>query len=106
MRLAVDPDKHLIKMPAPLRIESMMNTAFPDLGSKQWAKAVPPVPHRFVRDIDASFVEQVLDLSQGEWKSNIQHHREADDLGRAIEITEEIVHRRRLGDLTSRLKPI
>ena len=83
-----------------------MNASFPDRRRKQRAKAIPPVPHRFVRDVDASFVEQVFDLSQGQWKSNIQHHREADYLGRAVEITEGVLHHLKLGDLTSCFKAI
>ena len=84
----------------------MANTAFPDLGGKQRAKAASPISYRFVTDINAPFVEQILDLPEGERKHHIQHHSAADYLGRAIEITEEIVHRRRLRDLTSQLKPI
>ena len=84
----------------------MANTAFPDLGGKQRAKAVSPISYLFVTDINAPFVEHILDLPKGEREPHIQHHCAADDLWRAIEITEGIVHRWRLGDLTSRLKPI
>ena len=85
---------------------SVTNAAFPDLGGKQRAKAVPPISYRFVTDINAPFVEKILDLPEGERKPHIQHHYAADYIGRAIEITEGIVHRRRLGNLTSRLKTI
>ncbi len=37
---------------------------------------------------------------------SIQHHRAADYVRRIVEITKGILHRRRLGNLTSRLKPI
>ena len=84
MCLTVDPDKHLIKVPAPVRTGSMTNPAFPDLRRKQRAKAVPPVPYGFVTDINAPFLEQILDLPEGERKSNTQHHREADDLGELL----------------------
>ena len=63
MGLPVDPDTHLIKMPAPQRIESMMNTAFPDLRGKQWTKAVPPVPHGLMADVDAALTQKIFDLS-------------------------------------------
>ena len=43
----------------------MTNPAFPDLRRKQRAKAVTPVTHRFVGDVDAPFVEQVLNLPKG-----------------------------------------
>ena len=78
----------------------MTNVAFPDLGGKQRTKAVPPVPHRFVGDVDTPFVEKIFDLPQGEWKPNIQHHSAADYVRRAIEITEGILHLWRLGDRT------
>ena len=64
MGLPVDPDTHLIKMPAPQRIESMMNTAFPDLRGKQWTKAIPPVPHGLMADVDAALTQKIFDLSQ------------------------------------------
>ena len=63
MGLPVDPDKHLIKMPAPQRIESMMNTAFPNLRGTQWTKAVPPVPHGLMADVDAALTQKIFDLS-------------------------------------------
>ena len=83
-----------------------MNTAFPDLRSKQRAKAVPPVPHRFMANVYAPFEQNIFDLTQRQRIADIRHHREADDLGRAVEITEGIVHRRRLRELTSHLKAI
>ena len=39
-------------------------------------------------------------------KKAVHHHYEADHLGRAVEITERIAHRRRLRNLAGRLKPI
>ena len=41
-----------------------MNAALQDLGSKQWAKAVPPVPHGLLEDVDTSFEQKIFDLSQ------------------------------------------
>ena len=65
-----------------------------------------PEPHRLVADVDATFEQQVLDLAQRQRITDVHHHREADDLGRAVEITEGIVHRRRLRILARSLKPI
>ena len=42
----------------------MINAPLPDLCGKQRAKAVPPVAHRLVTDINAPFVEYIFDLSQ------------------------------------------
>ena len=83
-----------------------MNTAFPDLGGKQRAKAVPPVPYGFMADVDAPFEQNIFDLTQRQRIADIRHHREADYLGRAVEITEGVLHYPRLGDLNSQLKPI
>ncbi len=62
--LPIDPDEHLIKMPAPQRIRSTMNTALPDFSGKQRAKTVPPVPYGFMVDVDAAFEQKIFDLSQ------------------------------------------
>ncbi len=106
MCLTVGADEHLIKMPAPQRIGSMTNTAFPDLGGKQRTKTVPPVPHGLMANVDAPFEQKIFDLSQRQGVADIQHHRAADYLRRIVEITKGILHRRRLRNLTSRLKPI
>ena len=57
-------------------------------------------------DIDAAFEQQILDLTQRKWIADVHHHREADHLGRAIEITEGIAHRPRLRNPKTKLKPI
>jgi hypothetical protein len=36
----------------------------PDLGRENRPQLIPPEPHRFVGDVDAALVEQVLDLPQ------------------------------------------
>ena len=84
----------------------MTNTAFPDLRGKQWAKAVPPVPHGLMADIDAALTQEIFDLSQRQGVADIRHDCEADDLRRTVEITKGIVHHQRLRGRTSRLKPI
>ena len=106
MCFAIDPDEHLIKMPAPVRPVAPVYPPLPDLRGKHRAKAVPPVPHDLMANVDAPFEQKIFDLSQRQGTTNIQHHSAADDLRRAVEIAEGIVHRRRLGDLNSQLKPI
>jgi hypothetical protein len=66
----------------------------------------PTVGHGFVADIDSALEQQIFYLSQGQRITDVHHHREADHLGRAVEITEWIAHRRRLRNLARRLKPI
>jgi hypothetical protein len=51
------------------------------LMSEHWTKPVPPVSDSFMADIDASFMEQIFDITKRKWKSNIHHYGKADDLG-------------------------
>jgi hypothetical protein len=41
-----------------------------------------------MRDIDAAFMQQILDVPKRQRLTDIHHHREADDLGRGLEIPE------------------
>ena len=49
-------------------------------------------------DIDPAFMKQVLDLSQRQREPDIHHHRQADHLGRCLEVSEGIPHPRTLRD--------
>ncbi len=51
-----------------------------------------------------ALVKQVFDLPQQQRKADIHHDCQADDLGRSLEITEWISHRRMLRDVLSALK--
>jgi hypothetical protein len=73
----------------------MMNPSRADLGRKHRAEPVPPETYRLVA-IDASFKQKILDLAQRKRIPDIHHHRQADNLGRRVEITERIFHPRRL----------
>ena len=83
-----------------------MSTACPDLRGKQRTKAVPPIPHGLIADLDAALEQEIFDLAQRKRIADIQHHREANDLGRTVEITAGISHRLRLRNAPSPLKPI
>ena len=104
VKLAVDFDENLVEMPGPIRVVLTLNSPFPDLSSEHRPEPVPPEADRLVRDIDAPFVEQVLDVPKRERKPDVHHHRQADDLGRSLEIFERITHRQRLGNYRSSLK--
>src|ERR1700722_19334738 len=53
--LAVDVHKHLIQMPAPLKIGAhVCASSLADLGGEHWAKPVPPEPDGLMADIDAA----------------------------------------------------
>ena len=84
----------------------MMNASFPDLRGEHRTEPVPPEPDRLVADIDATFEQQIFDLPQRQRIADLYHHREADYLGRAVEVTEWIAHCRRLRILATSLKPI
>ena len=84
----------------------MMKASLPDRGRKHRTEPVPPVPNHLVADVDAPLEQNILDLSQRQRIADIHHHHETDHLGRAVEITEGIAHRRRLRILARRLKPI
>ena len=79
---------------------------FPNLLGEHRTEAIPPKSSRLVADVDAPLEQNILDLSQRKRIADIHHHRQADHLGRAVEITEGFAHRRRLRNLAKRLKPI
>ncbi len=57
-------------------------------------------------NIDAAFEPQIFELPERQRITDIRHHRETDHPGRTVEITEGILHRRKLRNATLRLKPI
>ena len=61
--------------------------ASPDFSGEHRAKTDPPVPRRFVAGVDALFVRQVLHIPQGQGRSRVHHHRQANDLGARLEVT-------------------
>jgi len=65
----------------------VLNAPFSDFRRKHRAKTVPPEPYRLVADIDASFKQKTLDLAQRQPTPDVHHHRQADNLGRRVEIT-------------------
>jgi len=105
MRLAVDPNKNLIQVPAPIRIRTIKNPPLPDLRSEHRAEPVPPKTYRLMADIDATFEQHALNLAQRQRVADVHHHREADDLGRRVEIAERISHPTTLRNEPTRLKP-
>ena len=64
VRLAVNLYKNLIQMPLPVRVcAHLLNPFSADLGCKHLSKSVPPEPDRLMADLDAAFVQQVLNVS-------------------------------------------
>ena len=69
---------------------------------------MPPKPHRLVADVDPSFVQKVLHVAKREREPNVHHYRQANDLGRGLEVTERagFEHLGRLSGRPSLLKII
>ncbi len=84
----------------------MMNASFPDRRRGHRTEPGPSEPHGFVADINAPLEQEILDLSQRKRITDVHHHREADHLGRPVEIAKRVTHRRRLRNAPPRLKPI
>lgn len=100
-----DPYEHFVEMPAPLRVgPHTSGTLLLDRGRKQGTEPVPPGSRRLVADIDPAFLKQILNLTQRQRKSDIHHHRQADHLGRGLEVPEGISHPRTLRDAFSAFK--
>lgn len=47
---------------------------------------VPPVPYRFVADLDAPLLQVILDIAQRQREADVEHHRQTDDLGAGLEV--------------------
>ena len=57
--------KDPVQMPLPIRMSTkVLNPFSSDLRGEHRTKTVPPEPHRFMADIDATFMQQVLDIAQ------------------------------------------
>lgn len=62
MQFTVDLHKNLVEVPPPVARPHPRNSTFPDLGDEQWAEPVPTKPHRFVANIYAALVQQILHI--------------------------------------------
>jgi hypothetical protein len=60
------------------------------LGSEHRAEPMPPVSHRFMTDINATFMQHVFNISKGQRETNVQHNRQADYLSARFKITKWI----------------
>jgi len=65
MPFAIDLHKNFVQMPLPVRIcTHPVDPVSSDFRGKHRPKAIPPEPHRFVADVDADLVQQILDVSE------------------------------------------
>jgi hypothetical protein len=91
--LAVDLHKHLVQVPAPLRIAAhVRDPSLTNLGGEDRAKPVPPEPDGLVADVDPALGPEIFDVAQRQQISHLHHHDQTDDLRRAVEISERIAH--------------
>jgi hypothetical protein len=79
--LAVDRHKPLIQVPLPACTRPYsISPSVADLNGQHRAKSVPPKPDRLMADVDASLMQQIFDIANRKWESDVQHHCQADDL--------------------------
>ena len=88
VRLTVYFHEHFIQVPLPMfEVCAHRLTRFlTDLCGKQRTKAVPPKSNRFMADVDAAFVQKILDVPKRKRKPDVHHHRQADHLRAGFEV--------------------
>src|SRR5690606_41997206 len=99
MYFTIDLNENLIEVPSPVGVTLRpMDPLLTYFTCEYWTKSVPPIAHRFMTDVDTPFMEKVFDVAKRKGKSDIHHHRQADDLRRRLEIAEGIIccHSRRV----------
>ena len=107
MLLTVDLHENLVHVPLPFReCAQLLDSLSAYLRSKHRTEAVPPIADGFVTDIDTTLVKEIFDIPQRKWKPDVQHHRQADDLGTGFEVLEggRFGHSQMLCNRPARLK--
>jgi hypothetical protein len=104
--LAIDLHEHLVQVPTSSVELDALDPALPNLGCKHRAEPMPPEPDRLMAHVDAALVEQILDVPKRKRETNVQHHRQADDLGARLEVLEgkALGYGQRLRNCHTRLK--
>ena len=89
VRHPIDFHKHLVEVPAPLFATAhAIHPLAPEFRREHGTKPIPPVSHRFLADLDASLIEQVLQVARRQWETNVEHRLQADDVWARLEVTE------------------
>ena len=83
--------ENLVQIPLPVRVcPHPANPLSADFSGEHWVETVPPISNRFVADVDAAFVQQVLHIPERERKPDVRHNRQANNLGTAVKVLEWI----------------
>jgi hypothetical protein len=81
MRFTVGPQEHLVLMPLPVPICAHLADPFlAVLCGKQRTKAVSPETDPFMIDVDAAFVQTILQVPKRTRKQDVHHLHQADHL--------------------------
>jgi hypothetical protein len=66
------------------------------------------VPNSLMADVDAALMKQVFDVAEREWETNVQHHRQANDIGTGFEVAKwrTFCHPAKLRNHPARLKSV
>ncbi len=69
---------------------------------------MPPKSDRLVADVDASLVQKILNIAQRQRKTNVEHYRQANDLGASLKVAKwrTICHGGTLDQHPDRHKPV
>ena len=104
--LTVDLHENLVKLPLPMARSQPLDPAHLDLIGEHRAEPVPPKSNSFVADLDAPFMQKILNVSQLKREPHIEHDSQADDLGARFEVLERRAfgHARTLPGALPRLK--
>ena len=85
----IDLHEDLIEMPLPVARSHPLDPALLDLTGEHRTEPMPPKSDCFVADLDAPFMQKILDIPERQREPHIEHHREADDLGARFEVLEK-----------------
>ena len=83
MQFTANLHKNLVHVPPPVARPHSRNPTFPDFRSKH-----RPEPNRFMADVNAPLMQQILHVAEQQWKTDVHHHRQPNDLGRGFEVSE------------------
>jgi len=86
----IDPHEDLVEVPPPSARPEAIDPPLSDLGGEHRAESVPTVAYSLMADFDAPLAQQVLDVPERKREADVQHHRQADDLGTGLEVAERV----------------